>query len=125
MNSFSITSTDKQSYLLVQGTGIRVTVADILDSAKVLMAEIAKHSHRKILLDYSQVRTQANHSDVFNISRIHEEERPELAHYIFAVIVNLQELETEIFWEETNRKRGLNVSVFTSKQEALAWLEGQ
>jgi hypothetical protein len=123
--AFSVASTDEQSHLRIRGAGNRHTVADIWDSAKVLLVEIAKHSHRKILLDYSQVRTKANHSDVFNISRIHERETPVLTRYIFAVIVNPLELEMEIFWEETNRKRGMNTKVFTSEQEAIAWLELQ
>lgn len=124
-SEFTLTSKDEQSYLHIIGSGDRNTVADIIHSATVLMTSISRYAHHKILLDYSRVRTQANHSDVFNISRIHEQETPELTHYIFAVIVNPLEWETEIFWEETNRKRGLNTKVFASEQEALAWLEHQ
>lgn len=124
-SEFSVTSTDEQSHLYVLGKGVRNTVVDILESAKVLMVELEKNRHKKILLDYRQVKTHANFSDIFNISRIHETETPKLTQYIFAVVVSPHDLETELFWEETNRKRGLNAKVFTSEPMAIAWLELQ
>ena len=122
---FTVTSREAQGYLSVTGNGERNTVSDILDSARLLMTELKKYTYSKILLDYSKVRTRAKYADVFNISRIHEEATPELTDYIFAVMVNRYELETETFWEETNRKRGLNTRIFVDKQEAIEWLLNQ
>ncbi len=107
--------------LHVTTSGFDESLEDVIAYGEAVVAEAKKYSCTRILIDESDL--------VYRLSTV---DTYELADYYaktfrgtgkVALVTSSENLEDAKFWETAVRNRGLFYRIFTSKEEAEAWLD--
>ena len=124
--SVTVSFTDKGHYLLVKSAGSVATVDDILEHAKIILNELGKCKHKKMLVDTTEVNRPKKLLYYYEaVQRFITELPVTIRSLTIAIVVAAEYEELGKFFETTAINRGLQYHVFISMEEAQNWLVGR
>jgi hypothetical protein len=122
----TVTFTVKGQYLLGKSTGSVTTVDDIVEHARIVVNEIAKYQHKKLLLDITRVKRPKKLLYYYEAVQRFIKELPAIIRSLtVAIVISAEYEELGKFFETTAVNRGLHYHVFISMEEAQNWLASQ
>lgn len=119
----TITSQNKDGYLLIECKGDIQTKKELLMHSQLLFNEIMKNNAQRVLVNDIETHLPIDLFPYFGLVREYAENYPpEIRSLIIAVVVAADYKEVAESWETLCVSRGLQFYAFTSLEEATGWL---
>ena len=121
--NLTITSQNKDGYLLIVCKGNIETKEELFKHSQLLFDEIMKHGAQKVLVDDIETHLPLEIFPYFGLVQEYVENYPpEIRSLIIAIVVAAEYKEVAESWETLCVTRGLSFYAFTSLDEASQWL---
>ena len=121
--NLTITSQNKDGYLLIECKGDIETKEELFEHSQLLFDEIMKHGAQKVLVDDIETHLPLELFPYFGLVQEYVENYPpEIRSLIIAIVVAAEYKEVAESWETLCVSRGLQFYAFTSLDEASQWL---
>lgn len=119
----TITSTNKEGYLLIESKGSLFTKEDLIKHSEMVLAEIQKHSAKKILIYEPETNFPLELFPYFDLVKEYKESfPPEINQLKIAVVIAEAFKEIGATWETLCISRGFQYVAFTNLEDAEGWL---
>jgi hypothetical protein len=121
----TITSQNKQEYLLIESKGFLQTKEDLFMHSQMVYGEIMKHGSQKILINQPETHFPLELFPYFGLVQDYIDNYPAEIRYLkIAIVVADEYKQVAESWESLCVSRGLQYFAFTSLEEASTWLLG-
>lgn len=125
MESAPVTFEIRDGYLLVIATGLRTTLAGMVNNTNLVYSKAVEVNKRKILLDGRGLEFHINRTEAFNLIKMYEVKFPDSRGIKLAGVFNKNQFELVSLWQEIGAKRGFEIKIFQDFSEAENWLQTQ
>lgn len=118
-----ISSTEKSDYLLIISKGKLENEDDLFAHAHMIYEEIAKYDQKKILLEQTGTHFPKKLFSYLDLVKEYQSNfPPEISFLKIACVVLPEYMELGKFWETASVNRGFQFFIFTSLEDAEAFL---
>ncbi|CAN5776136.1 hypothetical protein BH11BAC4_BH11BAC4_26700 [soil metagenome] len=118
-----ITSFEKEGYLLIKSAGTLQTNEDLFAHAGMVYEKSLKYRHKKILLEMTATSFPKTIFSYLELVKFYQDNLPiEILSFKIASVVLPEYRELGNFWETAAVNRGFQYYIFTSFEEAEAFL---
>jgi hypothetical protein len=115
-------SEKRKDYVYLVGEGIEDGLDENKQIHQMIISLCKDHKCDRVLIDDQKVTYTASVLSIYQLAQYYT--TADMPHYIkrAAIVANLKYKETNDFFENTTRNRGINLRVFYDVAEAEAWL---
>jgi hypothetical protein len=111
------------NYLLVIGHGVRDSNASMIEATVATYQKILETQSQFLLVDYRKVEIDLDHVQAFNLIKTYESKMPQLHQVTAACVFNDTSKEFALYWQSIGRKRGFDIFIFETLEDAERWLK--
>jgi len=121
--NITITSEEKDEYLLIESNGFIENKYDLFEHAEMIYAEIIKYDKKKILINQLGTKFPLELFSYLELANTYGDNFPfELRYLKLAIVVSEPFRKIADFWETACVNRGFQFFSFSSVDEAHYWL---
>ena len=115
-------SEDRQNYIYLVGEGIEDGLEEDKQIHEMIVTLCKEHNCNRVLIDDQQVTYTASILSIYQLAEHYA--KADIPRFIkrAAVVANPDYKETNEFFENTTRNRGINLRLFYNVEDAETWL---
>lgn len=113
----------RDNHLLIIGHGVRDSNASMIEATVATYHKILETKSQFLLVDYRKVEIDLDHVQAFNLIKTYEGNMPQLHQVTAACVFNDASKEFALYWQSIGRKRGFDIFIFETLDDAERWLK--